>query len=339
LLRVAQRIEPTRCLRRRCRPVLHRLASLSELGWRLLASVAILGPSSLFQEAQMTRRVRVFLAFLSLAAGAALAAPAAAAPGDRCLAVAEQRGPRLVEPASLRPRSPNAASRLLSGIRGAPNEARITYVGHSTFLIESAGGVRIATDYNDYVKPAVIPEIVTMNRAHDTHFTNHPEPQIRHVLRGWNPAGGAADHDVNMGDVRVRNVPTNIRSWGDAGATQYFGNSIFVFELADLCIAHLGHLHHTLNGEQLARLGQMDIVLVPVDGSYTLDLDGMLEVLKVIRAPLMIPMHYFSRYTLDRFVDRARESFEIEQSDTNRITVSRASLPQKHKILVLPPGR
>ena len=44
----------------------------------------------------------------------------------------------------------------------------MTYVGHSTFLIESVGGVKIATDYNDYVRPRIIPDIVTMNIAHDT---------------------------------------------------------------------------------------------------------------------------------------------------------------------------
>jgi hypothetical protein len=43
-------------------------------------------------------------------------------------------------------------------------EVRISYAGHSTFLIESPKLVRIATDYNDYVKPSVLPDIVTMNR-------------------------------------------------------------------------------------------------------------------------------------------------------------------------------
>ena len=62
---------------------------------------------------------------------------------------------------------------------------RLTYVGHSTFLIESPQLVRIATDYNDYVKPPMIPDIVTMNHAHSTHYTDSPEPDIKHVLRGW----------------------------------------------------------------------------------------------------------------------------------------------------------
>ena len=90
----------------------------------------------------------------------------------------------------------------------------------------------------------------------------------------------------------MRNVPTNIRNWG--GGTERHGNSIFIFEIANLCIAHLGHLHHTLTQQQLNEIGRVDVVLVPVDGSYTLDLEGMIEVLHALKAPLMIPMHYFS---------------------------------------------
>jgi hypothetical protein len=56
------------------------------------------------------------------------------------------------------------------------DQVRITYVGHATFLIESPQLVRIATDYNDYVRPTVLPDIITMNHAHDTHYTDHPDP-------------------------------------------------------------------------------------------------------------------------------------------------------------------
>ena len=79
--------------------------------------------------------------------------------------------------------------------------------------------------------------------------------------------------------MRIRNVPTNVREFG---GTRYNGNSIFVFEAADLCIAHLGHLHHTLTGAHLAELGAIDVVMVPVDGTYTLNQEEMIEVLRQI---------------------------------------------------------
>ena len=119
---------------------------------------------------------------------------------DRCLAVSQ--APRLVQPADYRP----AALK--------PTEVRLTFVGHSTWLIESAAAVRIATDYNDYVRPQVVPEIATMNRAHTTHYSNFPDPGIQHVLKGWSTDAGPARHDLTVSDVRVRNVATNIRDWG-----------------------------------------------------------------------------------------------------------------------------
>jgi L-ascorbate metabolism protein UlaG (beta-lactamase superfamily) len=216
----------------------------------------------------------------------------------------------------------------------AANQLGLTYIGHATFLIETPGGVRIATDYNDYVRPSVIPDVVTMNKAHSTHYTNHPDPGIKLVLRGWNPAGGPIRYDETFGDVRIRNVQTNIRT-GDS-STEYNGNSIFVFEAAGLCIAHLGHLHHELTPEHLAKLGRIDVVLAPVDGSYTLDTPGMMNVLKAIDAPLVIPMHIFSDATLERFLSLARENYTVEFSPTAHIVLSRDRLPASPKVLVLP---
>ena len=213
-------------------------------------------------------------------------------------------------------------------------EVRISYVGHSTFLIESPKLVRIATDYNDYIKPTVLPDIITMNHAHSTHYSDRPDPGIKYVLRGWRDDGKPTDYDLQYQDVRVRSVATNIRDW--SGGTQRHGNSIFIFEVANLCIAHLGHLHHTLTQQQLDEIGRVDVVLVPVDGSYTLDLDGMIEVLTALKAPLMIPMHYFSQYTLNRFIERAGQRWDVETSEVPTVVLSKHTLPAKPKLLVLP---
>ncbi len=225
----------------------------------------------------------------------------------------------------------NAALRLAALER---DQARLTYVGHSTFLIESPQLVRIATDYNDYVRPPLLPDIATMNHAHSTHYTLAPDPGIKYVLHGWADDQKPARVDLQYKDVRVRNVPTNIRTF--EGGTERHGNSIFIFEVANLCIAHLGHLHHTLTQQQLNEIGRVDIVMVPVDGSYTLDLDGMVEVLHALKAPLMIPMHYFSAYTLDRFLQRVRQDWEVEVTQVPSLVVSKTSFPAKPKVIVLP---
>src|SRR6516162_11102647 len=196
------------------------------------------------------------------------------------------------------------------------DQVRLTFLGHATFLIESPQLVRIATDYNDYISLPLLPDIVTMNHAHDTHYSDHPDPAIKYVLRGWGMSPEQpAIWDLKYRDVRVRNVPTNIRSFYGSTTTERYGNSIFIFEIANLCIAHLGHLHHTLTPQQLNEIGRVDVVMAPVDGTYTLDLDGMMEVLTALKTPLIIPMHYYGQYILDRFLDRAGQQWPVERSE------------------------
>src|SRR5713226_8960259 len=92
----------------------------------------------------------------SLSASAQSAAPAVPAPEakpemmESCPGLVAARPPRPI-PAALR----------LAAL--AADQVRITYAGHATFLIESPQLVRIATDYNDWVKPPVLPDIATMN--------------------------------------------------------------------------------------------------------------------------------------------------------------------------------
>ena len=229
-------------------------------------------------------------------------------------------------------RAPRATPAALQLAVLATGEVRLTYVGHATFLIESPQGVRVATDYNDYVRPWMLPDVVTMNHAHSTHYTDRPDPGIKLVLRGWRDDGTPAGHDLTFKDVHIRSVSTNTRTW--TGETERYGNSIFVFEIGGLCIAHLGHLHHTLTQSQLDELGRMDVVMAPVDGSYTLDLDGMVEVLQSLHAQTIIPMHYFNTYTLERFLSRMRQTYRVELHETPSLVVSKTTLPSSPTVVV-----
>ncbi len=218
----------------------------------------------------------------------------------------------------------------------AAGSVEITYVTHSTFRLRTAAGVTIATDYAGYAGPGPVPTVVTMNHAHETHFTPFPDPEIEYVLRGWNPEGGPAEHYLTIADVLIRNVPTDIRTWG--GGIERDGNSIFIFEVADLCIGHLGHLHHKPDAEQLAKIGRLDVVFAAVDGGTTLDLPSMIEVLKDLRASLVIPMHYFGSGSLNVFLAGMAGDFDIRVSRSATIEVSLRSLPQRPTVLVLGGG-
>jgi L-ascorbate metabolism protein UlaG (beta-lactamase superfamily) len=215
----------------------------------------------------------------------------------------------------------------------AQSEVRLTFIGHASFVIESPKGVRIVTDYAGYAG-GILPDAVTMNRAHSTHYTDTPDPAIRHVLRGWNPEGGVAEHDVEIGDVRIRNVTTDLR--GGMGGRLEDGNSIFIFETAGLCIGHLGHLHHLLGPEHLGLIGRLDIVMVPVDGGYTMGQEAMLEVLRTIKARVVIPMHFFGPATLNRFIATVSRDYELETLTEPTASFSVGGLPDTPKLIVFP---
>ncbi|HLH87292.1 MAG TPA: MBL fold metallo-hydrolase [Xanthobacteraceae bacterium] len=274
-------------------------------------------------------RLSVFAICGGIAVGLASSAAQSAAPAPPAKPEMRMNCPGLV--ASGVPRAVPAGLRVAAF--GA-DEVRLTYVGHATFVIESPQLVRIATDYNDFVRPAILPDIVTMNHAHSTHFSDHPDPDIKTVLRGWRDDGQPAGYDVTYKDVRIRSVSTNIRTW--SGETERNGNSIFVFEIAGLCIAHLGHLHHTLNQQQLDEIGRMDVVMAPVDGNYTLDLDGMVEVLQSLHAQMIIPMHFFNRFTLERFLTRMRQAYRVDFNETPSLVVSKKTMPSAPTVVVLP---
>jgi len=215
---------------------------------------------------------------------------------------------------------------------------RLTYIDHAMFLIQTPGGLSAVTDYNGFIGPTeFLPDIVTMNRAHSTHWTSTPDPAIPHVLPGWNPeTGGAIDHHLDLGEMLVRNVSTNIR--GGFGTRPTEGaNSIFVFEVAGLCIGHLGPLHHVPSAEQFAAIGRLDVVMAPVDGGLTLSLPEMIETLQRLRSSVVIPMHWFSTASLSAFVAGMEDDFRIEVRDTREIEVSLRTLPSEPTVVVLRP--
>jgi L-ascorbate metabolism protein UlaG (beta-lactamase superfamily) len=255
-----------------------------------------------------------------------LFAPAVAQEAQRsseCLAMAN--APPRASPVSLR----ESAAKL--------DEVAITYAGHSTYYIDTPAGVRIATDYNGAYATDRLPDVVTMNRAHDTHYTLFPDPRIPHVLHGWGDSAGPAKIALRVGDVFIRNVTTDIRRYfgGDSSADMIKdGNSIFIFEVAGLCIGHLGHLHHKLDETHFAAIGRLDIVMVPIDGTYTMSLDGISEITRRLRASVVLPMHRFMT-PLDEFMRRIGQQFATDMRNERTLKISRDTLPATPTVIVL----
>jgi L-ascorbate metabolism protein UlaG (beta-lactamase superfamily) len=255
-----------------------------------------------------------------------LVAPAAAQDGafrSECLAMAQA--------------PPRATAVSLRRMAAGADEVAITYGGHSTYFIDTPAGVRIATDYSGAYQTGRLPDVVTMNRAHSTHYTLFPDRRIPHVLHGWGDDGQPAKIFERISDVLVRNVTTDIRRfYGDYSGADMIkdGNSIFIFEMAGLCIGHLGHLHHQLDDTHFAAIGRLDIVMVPIDGTYTMSLDGISEITRRLRASVVLPMHRFAT-PLEEFMDRIGQQFEIDRRDTRTLKISRETLPTTPTVIIL----
>src|SRR6202522_4480463 len=126
---------------------------------------------------------------------------------------AAQEAPRSSECLAMAQAPPRATPVSLRQTAAKAKEVTITYAGHSTYYIDTPGGVRIATDFSGVYTAGRLPDVVTMNRAHSTHYTLFPDPRIPHVLHGWNDDGSPARINERIGDVLIRNVTTDIRRY------------------------------------------------------------------------------------------------------------------------------
>jgi L-ascorbate metabolism protein UlaG (beta-lactamase superfamily) len=220
----------------------------------------------------------------------------------------------------------------------AADSVLIRYIDHASFAIVTADGKVAVTDYTGYLGTAdLVPDVVTMNNAHSTHWTAAPDPRIPNVLEGWPNSEGPAEHRLDLGAMLVRNVTTDTRGPFGEGARRD-GNSIFIFEAGGLCIGHLGHLHQIPSDEQYAAIGRLDVVMVPVDGGYTMRLQDMAGVVKRLRSSVVIPMHWFSTQSLQAFLTEMSAEFSVVETGGAQIALSLDDLPSQPTIMVLEPA-
>ena len=216
------------------------------------------------------------------------------------------------------------------------DEVKISFSGHSTYVIDTPGGVRIATDFQGFLSARVgstLPTVATMNNAHSSLFTLVLPAGIKHILHGWNDDGVSPNrHALTVEDTYVRNVTTDILRWGVARQNQ---NSIFIFEVAGLCIGHLGHLHHRLTENHFASIGRLDIVMVPIDGGLTMGLAGMKATLDRLKSRIVLPMHRRGN-PLTAFTSMLGDDFAVEFHSETTLTVTARTLPKRPPVLVLP---
>lgn len=208
---------------------------------------------------------------------------------------------------------------------------KIKWLGHSCFLLTSKAGTRILTDPFDeragYALPAVEADIVTTSHNHYDHGNvgvvkgdfEHLDKPGRFSKDGVEVSGISTFHD-------------------ESGGTKRGSNIVFKFDIDGIRICHCGDLGHVLLPEQVQEIGEVDVLLVPVGGTYTVDAKGACEVRKQLEPAVTIPMHFktellsFPIDGVNRFLAAAGGG---EMSGKQEIEVSKENLHEFPGILVL----
>ena len=182
----------------------------------------------------------------------------------------------------------------------APNGLEITWHGQSCFMMRTPAGTTVLMDpvaYEiGYAPPTVKADLVTISHEHPDHNNLKMVEVVgtqaggANVVRGLNAKGDWEKVDQSVGDVHV----TTVASFHDGQQGKKFGkNAIFVFEVAGRRVVHLGDLGTTLDAKQIAALGTVDVLMVPIGGHYTIDATAANDVIAAVKPRYVIfPMHY-----------------------------------------------
>jgi L-ascorbate metabolism protein UlaG (beta-lactamase superfamily) len=160
---------------------------------------------------------------------------------------------------------------------------RITWLGHASFLIES-GGKKLVTDPFDKIGlpfPSVEADVVTSSHSHFDHNAVN--------LVSGSPQALSGPGEFGEGPFRITGIPT---FHDESGGSERGDNTVYVIEAEGLRVCHLGDLGHSLSAEQESALGRVDILMIPVGGTYTIDAPAAAQVAGSLRPSVVLPMHY-----------------------------------------------
>jgi L-ascorbate metabolism protein UlaG (beta-lactamase superfamily) len=211
---------------------------------------------------------------------------------------------------------------------------KIKWLGHASFLITSDSGVKIITDpyapddrlhYGEINESA---DIVTVSHDHFDH---------------GNVAAVKGSPQVVKGDAEIKGIKfSGTATFHDnAGGRERGKNTILCFEVDGVKVCHLGDLGHELTAEQVAAIGAVDVLIVPVGGFYTIDASVASKVVGQLKPRVVIPMHFKNErcnFPIAGVDDFLRGKKDISQPDASEVEFRAAELPPTTQIIVLKPA-
>ena len=196
---------------------------------------------------------------------------------------------------------------------------KVSWLGHACFEIVDSRGTRIVIDPFDdtvgYEVPSVEADVVLVSHEHHDHNNVKAirgDPQVvrgpgKHLAAGIEFRGVPTFHDEEKGKLRGR-------------------NTVFCFVVDGLRVCHLGDLGHLLGEDDLRSVGEVDVLMIPVGGVYTIDADGAKRVIEQIGPRLVFPMHFRSEEFDVAPVDLFLKGLDVERPGRS-VSLTREDLP------------
>ena len=215
---------------------------------------------------------------------------------------------------------------------------KIQYLGHACFLLTTDDGTRIVTDPYEpgrginYDRINVSADGVIVSHDHFDHAC------VKEV--GGDPKVIDYTAREKLGSAKIRGVEP---AHDTSGGAERGGNIVFVVEADGVTVAHCGDLGHAPSVEQVEEIGPVDVLLLPVGGTYTVGATTAAAVADALGARIIIPMHYRAE-KIDLDIAPVSEFAELQpdrvkELGSSECEVTKATLPQMPEVWVLTPAR
>jgi L-ascorbate metabolism protein UlaG (beta-lactamase superfamily) len=206
----------------------------------------------------------------------------------------------------------------------------VTWLGQSCFRLRGRSAAVVTDPFSPALGPRLKLEgnLVTVSHGHENH-SHVQSVRDAHVIEG--------PGEYEVAGVTVRGLAT----YHDARQGAEHGrNTVYLIELDDVRVCHLGDLGHSLDASALEEIGNVDVLLVPVGGGRTLDGGRAAEVVRQVEPRYVVPMH-FSHPSIraelapvDRFL---KEMGVAEAEAQSKLAVQASSAEAEMKVVVLEP--
>ena len=206
----------------------------------------------------------------------------------------------------------------------------ISWLGHSCFRLKGSHAVVITDPYSPGLgyslgKPTA--RIVTVSHQHPGHS----------YVQG---VGGQPKEVSRPGEYEISGVLIiGIATFHDGERGRKRGkNTVYLMEIDEISVCHLGDLGHVLTNEQVEEIGNVDVLLLPVGGVSTINAPMAAEVVRQLEPKAVIPMHYKTRALSWELEPVERFLKEIGAKQVNsqpKLSITKSSLPGSTQVFLL----